>query len=299
MTVIVETGAGVRTANSYIDAAFVTAYLTERNRETAWAAAGATIQNASVIAATDYIEHAFGQRFKGSREFVFDYVHATGSIQLTGLPLDGETIVIGSTEFTYTFKTALTPAAYEVLIGATAAETASNLNDAITQAADQEDVTYGDGTDQNRHVTTDLVTDTITLNALAEGVAGNSTVLTSAATNVTLTALTGGLDGGSQPLSFPRLGLVDRAGVRVLGIPLKLKQAAAEYADRARVALLAPDPDVDATGASIKKKREKAGPIEEETEYVEGTHMQVVLKPYPAADRLLQDYVRSAGGAMR
>lgn len=50
---------------------------------------------------------------------------ATGTIQITGQPANGENIVVNGA--TVTFKTALTGAANEVLIGATVAETAANL----------------------------------------------------------------------------------------------------------------------------------------------------------------------------
>ena len=82
-------------------------------------------------------------------------------------------------------------------------------------------------------------------------------------------------------------------------IPLKLKQATAEYADRARAAALAPDPTVSTYSAQVKRVREKVGPIEEETEFVDGSHLVKLLVPYPAADRLLSEYVFPAGLAVR
>ena len=84
-------------------------------------------------------------------------------------------------------------------------------------------------------------------------------------------------------------------GFSVLGIPLNLKQAMAEYSVRAVVEPIDPDPEVDPSGAQIQAKREKVGPIEEATEYVPGTHLVVVTRPYPAADRLLREYVAPVG----
>ena len=45
-------------------------------------------------------------------------------------------------------------------------------------------------------------------------------------------------------------------------------------------------------------KREKVGPIEEETRYREGGAI-AISKPYPAADRLLRDLLNLSGGLVR
>ena len=99
-----------------------------------------------------------------------------------------------------------------------------------------------------------------------------------------------------QSLSFPRLGLYDREGYLISGIPDLLKRATAEYALRALTVTLLPDPVVsDASGREIESAREKVGPIE--TEYTYGE--LVPLRPYPAADRLLEQFLRTAGRAYR
>ena len=293
MTVTIETGKGVRRANAYVPASFVLAYLTDLNRDAAWTAAGATVQDASVVAATDYIETRWGQRFRGRRQFSFEDVKAEGSIAFSGVPTATETLTVG--DQTYTFVAVLAdPAAYdEVLIGSDAAGSASNLLDALAADPDQEGVTYGAGTRQNRHVVPALTAAIVAVRAAAEGSSGDFTALVGPVTNVVLTALTGGDDGGSQPLSFPQLGLYDRAGNPVLGVPLKLRQATAEYAVRAASSALAPDPSMD------DKVLEKVGPIETDNRpFVMGT-AKSDLKPYPAADRLLLDYVMPAGGTTR
>lgn len=304
MTVIIETGSGILSANAYADEAFVLAYLVDRNRDAAWTAAGATVQAAAVVAGTDYVEKRWGQRFKGSREFSFSDVPAIASIVFTGLPTATEDVTIN--DFVYTFVAALTTDApqgntFEVLIGIDAAATSSNLQDALVADPDQAGVTYQDGAVVNRHLTTtlDATNDTLDLVSAAPGSSGNSNTLLGSPTNVTLNVWAGGIDGGSQPLSFPQVGLFDRAGIRVLGIPLKLKQCTAEYADRVRLAILDPDPTFDDQGASITSLREKVGPIEVATTYSDGTHGTVTIRPYPAADRLVDDYVFPAGQAVR
>lgn len=57
-------------------------------------------------------------------------VQATGVLTLGGAPSNGDTVTIDS--IVYTYKTAITLAAYDVLIGGSAAAAATNLIDAIT-----------------------------------------------------------------------------------------------------------------------------------------------------------------------
>lgn len=102
----------------------------------------------------------------------------------------------------------------------------------------------------------------------------------------------------TQELSFPRYRLYDSEGKLVEGIPTALKKATCEYALRALSADLLPDPVLTDNGQQIAVKREKIGPIEEETQYQVGGS-PAVLRPYPAADRLLQDYVTAGGVAIR
>jgi hypothetical protein len=86
-----------------------------------------------------------------------------------------------------------------------------------------------------------------------------------------------------QALEFPRV-FCDSEDPQM---PVKMKQAVAEYAKRARTAPLLADPTVDATGAMVVSKKEKVGPLEEETTYSETTALRT-FTPYPAADMLLR-----------
>lgn len=99
----------------------------------------------------------------------------------TGVLQDGETVTIGTT--VYTYKTALTPAAYEVLIGAN--QTASHLNllRAITAGAGSGTL-YGAGTVAHPTVTaTASDGTTTTIQALVAGTAANSIATTEACAN--------------------------------------------------------------------------------------------------------------------
>lgn len=295
MTLILETGAGVRDANAYVTAAFVTAYLTERNRQTenSWSTSSTALQEAAVIAATDFIEKKFAHKFLGHRQFTLAVVNATATITLTDVPVEDETLTVGST--VYTFKDALTGEADEILIGASASATATNIASAINASSGDAGTLYGEGTSTNRDAAAEADGATVTLTARAPGDAGNDTTLSETASNLTATAFSGGRDGGSQPLSFPRCGLYDSVGNAVIGMPRPLRQATAEYAVRALAAKLAPDLTTDASGGSVKRKFEQVGPIIEETEYVDGTFLATQLVPYPEADKLLSQYLGRKG----
>lgn len=103
-----------------------------------------------------------------------------------------------------------------------------------------------------------------------------------------------------QSLSFPRIQLFyPSTSVLVTGIPRDLKFAVAEYALRSLTISLMPDPIRDDTGGEVTRKREKIGPIEDETVYLPGLNN---IPSYPAADRLLTKFLSggaSGGGVIR
>jgi len=90
-----------------------------------------------------------------------------------------------------------------------------------------------------------------------------------------------------QVLEWPRLNAEDRNGFEQEdNVPLVVQQTVAEYALRALSGDLLPDPEPDENGKFITLKREKVGPLEEETRYSE-TVGKRYIKPYPKADRRL------------
>jgi len=95
-----------------------------------------------------------------------------------------------------------------------------------------------------------------------------------------------------QALEFPRINLYDSDGLQVIGVPVKLQQAVAEYALRALSMDLYADPtDADA----VTLTRVKIGPIERETRYNENL-VGFDIPEYPMADALLADYIKASGG---
>ena len=121
-------------------------------------------------------------------------VRATATITSSGVTVaNNDTITIDGT--TYTWKTALTPAANEVLIGASAATNLSNLAAAIGGWG-VVNTNYGTGTAYQRNVqVTGLTATVLTLSALRGGTGGNSIALANTAANITLSGAT--LAGGS------------------------------------------------------------------------------------------------------
>lgn len=301
MAFTVEDGTGVSGANAYMTAQEVTDYLTDRGRETqnGWDSLSQPAQEAAVIAATDYIEQRWRTRFRGNKEFK-DISAARATLTFTGQPADTETVTIGTQ--TYTFVTTL-GAADDVLIGDSVSDSIDNLINAVNAVSQEAGVTHGTGTQQNEDATaTQGVDDRMIAEARAKGTAGNTVATTTTVANASWSSstLTGGGDNPApQPLSFPRRNLVDRDGVNVGGIPDKLKFATAEYAVRSVSAELLPDPVIDDTGRAVTSNREKVGPIETEVKYADGSDIANIIRPYPAADRLLQDYVFPAGRVFR
>lgn len=92
-----------------------------------------------------------------------------------------------------------------------------------------------------------------------------------------------------QALVYPRTALPTCARGQL--VPQQVKNATAEYALRALSAPLWPDPTVDPSGYAVTRKKEKVGPIEEETEYAtstDGSGVRPAYPSYPSADALLK-----------
>jgi hypothetical protein len=102
-----------------------------------------------------------------------------------------------------------------------------------------------------------------------------------------------------QSLSWPR-NYTGFPHWNINVIPRNLTYACYEYAYRASKAVLAPDPVVDASGATTIKTLEKVGPITREFAAVGGDYASTrTLRPYPAADMYLKGLVYSGSGVYR
>lgn len=284
MAFTIENGSGIKGATSYVDVAFFKSYWTDRGIDVTSSMTDAVIQ-ACLVKATDYIDTRWGLKFKGSRYWTSLYSRST--FTLSDQPSDGETVTVGSA--VATFKTTAVDDT-DAEIGNTLYETLCNLAVAIAQA----DLDLGEDSVLVSTLIPDADTAALTVYVDYDGIS----VATDAANGSWDNAATTGWSRNQQPLEFPRADLYDRQGNLVEGIPDRVQEATCEYAYRANSAALAPDPTVDATGLQVTGSRSKVGPIETQTTYSSESSVQIT-KPYPAADRLLQEYVKSGSSFVR
>lgn len=94
MAFTVEDGTGeVAGANSYNELAFITSYLTDRGRQTAWAALSESQQQQIAISVTDYMDKRFGRAIRGEKlladqplEFPRRYAYTPRGDAIEGVP---------------------------------------------------------------------------------------------------------------------------------------------------------------------------------------------------------------------
>lgn len=140
-----------------------------------------------------------------------DAVKATGVLTSSDVFGNNETVTIGG--YVYTFKTTLTGAAFEVLIGASAAASLDNLKSAINASAGA-GTTYGTGTYAHPDVTATTNTDTAqTVEAKNAGTEANAIATTDTCASVAWGAAT--LAGGANGTYYK--GETNRSEARVSG----------------------------------------------------------------------------------
>ena len=156
---------------------------------------------------------------------------ASSILTLTGQPLDTETVVLGST--TYTFQSSLVDSANNVQIGADTEESLSNLIAAVN-AGDGAGTAYGTGTVANTAVFASALPDPQALfTATSIGTAGNSVATTETLTNGSFpdTTMAGGEDV-PDPSDFAMERLpVDVTGVLGLQVTARAFKSDAGDAD--------------------------------------------------------------------
>ena len=154
---------------------------------------------------------------------------ATGNVSITAQPADGNNFVItAGSVFTYTFKTALTPSAGEVLIGGTTAATIANLFAAMTGGAGS-GTAYAAGTtplSTSTIVASGPVALVINLTATTPGTGGNAYTLAKTGANL---AISGGTLTGGAAATAGNAILYD--GINANGNVIAVLSATAGYSD--------------------------------------------------------------------
>lgn len=304
MAFVVETGAGSRVANALTTPAFVTAYLTDRGRvtENGWQTTPLLLQQQCIVRATDYIRARFGPLLAGRMAYPWlQGLGALGRFTLTANPTGAPTdvVVIGSYSYRFVVALATGQPANFVLVGATLADSIANLANAINSGYGGFVAVASSSTLRHTDVTAVAMPTTLELASAALGSIANSIALKTTIVGATASGatLTGGVDEGPQALPFPRRGVFIQC-IEALGVPLQVQQAVAEYAVRARGASLLADPTAASAG-NVTYKREKIGPIEEETRYSGSGATTSTIKEYPAADRLMSPFLLFGGAGGR
>ena len=101
----------------------------------------------------------------------------------------------------------------------------------------------------------------------------------------------------TQALDWPRFNVIDRDGYVVpdTSLPLNLEKATAEMAIKAVEQTLIVD---NTSGGSIKRKKEKVGPLERDITYG-GSASNTSQTKYDFVRRLLRDYLMGGVGVTR
>jgi hypothetical protein len=141
------------------------------------------------------------QVIAGAVNIAFGAPAAAATLTFTANPAALSSVTINLQA--YTFVAALSPAAYEVLIGATKEATAANLCAAINADAGA-GTSYGGSTGQLPGILADVTSNVISLTATLPGTIGNSYPLTTTSGAITLSGATfaGGLDYPSGLVNY-------------------------------------------------------------------------------------------------
>jgi hypothetical protein len=101
----------------------------------------------------------------------------------------------------------------------------------------------------------------------------------------------------SQAMQWPRVDAYYFDGEPAQLVPDEVAEAVSELAYYHLTTPIAPNPSYGTTGGVIKRKREKVGPIEEETEYRDAPPL--AFKDYPFAEQRLRELIRSGNELLR
>ena len=171
------------TASGAFDIVFRTSGSTERVRF--GNSGNVSISNGNLIFGTS----GNGISFAATSDPTIPAVAATGTITRTATNVsDGDTVTLGAQ--VYTFKTTLTPADYEVLIGADAAASLTNLANAINGTGGTPGTDYQVPAANASASAGTIVGSVLPLTALTAGTAGNSIALAETSAQLSVSGAT-------------------------------------------------------------------------------------------------------------
>lgn len=284
MSLVVENGTGLSTAEAYASVSEATAYLAK-------------------FGITNFVDTA-----------------ATGSLTIATQPSNGDTVSIG--DKTYTFQSSLTNVDGNVLIGSSLSQTQANLRNAVNLTGTP-GTGYAAATTANEQCSFGAwSSNTSVVTALEAGESGNlietSSVFVSANNGFAADELSGGvntteialrksarwMDGNfkwrgyrkneDQALDWPRSIVEDRDGYLIsdITVPTKVKQAAilAAYKSHQGSEL---EPDVT-DSSQLMKDLVKVGPITIEKQY-QGGKAFTSQSIYTEIENLLSDLTLGNG----
>ncbi len=102
----------------------------------------------------------------------------------------------------------------------------------------------------------------------------------------------------AQSMEWPRINAFYADGRSVIGVPIEVQEACAEYALVAIEAVLSPSPAYDSSGFVLDSIDQSVGPIREAKAFAAGGQT-VKFKSYPTADRKLKELVISGRRLVR
>jgi hypothetical protein len=292
MSLIVEDGTGLYNANSYVGRGAANVYLATANKIGEWSAASDDEQEAALIIATSYLDLRFGSSFIGYKRTDGILIPAKGNLFFSSLPLDGDTVTIDET--VYTFVTSATNP-NEVTIAATV------LDAVVALAAAMAGTGGGAGTVAHSTAVSEALRTAPVLMVAAAAPGALAAPIATLSNNTRLIwdndCLLGDSDYGVQSLQFPRKYLYFD-NLEIIGVPADIKNATIEYANRSLTQELMPDPENEDSGGQVKSTIDKIGPIEISREYNGAQSKQIFVK-FPYADRMISRYINAGSGVIK
>lgn len=101
-----------------------------------------------------------------------------------------------------------------------------------------------------------------------------------------------------QTTQWPRVGVIDREGYSVAGVPFEIKNALCEYAYKDLLGQLTNEPVTDANGRPIVEVSTSVGPLSETIKYAQASGDYPSYRPHQIIDGMLSGLLANGGSSM-